>query len=248
MNVIVCAVTHRSGSTLLQRVLNARKKTLIWGQHDRCLKDFIHIYQKINGSQKKFDYQRQKYFTNNEDPNTSIANMTPGNSYLKDALHSSVKEFFETFYSEYNERHDVIGFKEVLYGKEEITLFQEAFPDCKVVLLVRHPVDIWKSLLGKKWNPFTVESFSEIWNKNASDYMELAENNKNRILVRYEDIISKDKDTLTSIGQIGRLSMEEINYVLNKKISSSTKPISAQDEDKIKKLCGTVMKKLHYTP
>lgn len=37
-------------------------------------------------------------------------------------------------------------------------------------------------------------------------------------LVRYEDIVSKDKDTLTSIEKIGRLSLEEMNYVINKKV------------------------------
>ncbi|MDQ0300706.1 Glu-tRNA(Gln) amidotransferase subunit E-like FAD-binding protein [Salibacterium salarium] len=246
MHIIVCSVAHRSGSTLLQRIFNARKQTLIWGQHDRCLKDFLNIYTKIKASQEKFDYQKNKYFLNNEDPNTSIANMTPGHRYLEHALHDSIKGFFENFYEEYSESHDMIGFKEVLYGIEEISLFQKAFPDCKVVLLVRHPIDIWKSLSGKEWNPFTIESFCEVWRNNADDYIKLSKRNKKVTLVRYEDIVSKDEDTLTSIGKIGRLSLEEMNYVINKKISSSTKPITADDENKIITLCGKVMKKFHY--
>ena len=44
LNLIILSANHRAGSTLLQRICNARKGTLIWGEHGGSLSYFREIY------------------------------------------------------------------------------------------------------------------------------------------------------------------------------------------------------------
>ena len=44
LNLLVLSATPRAGSTLLQRICNARKGTLIWGEQAGLLKRFADIY------------------------------------------------------------------------------------------------------------------------------------------------------------------------------------------------------------
>ncbi|MGO4373462.1 hypothetical protein AB4Z21_22395 [Paenibacillus sp. MCAF20] len=68
MNVILSAATHRSGSTLVQRILNARPQTLIWGEHLGVLSQFHAIYRKVQTLSEKGKSSRQAYFQSGENP------------------------------------------------------------------------------------------------------------------------------------------------------------------------------------
>ena len=78
LNLIILSANHRAGSTLLQRICNARKGTLIWGEHGGALRYFSEIYASagyfaVAGAQERDDYFRQ-----DENPNLWIASMSPG--------------------------------------------------------------------------------------------------------------------------------------------------------------------------
>ena len=44
INLVILSPVHRSGSTLLQRICNSRKGTLIWGEHGGLLAHYANIY------------------------------------------------------------------------------------------------------------------------------------------------------------------------------------------------------------
>lgn len=141
MDIIISSNTHRTGSTLIQRIFNAREETLIWGEHGGALSSFIDIYNKLTHFSRFSETERQNYFGNNEDPNQWIASMTPEMDYVEQSIVNSVRVFLDSLYKQYRDTHDTIGFKEVRYGKQELELFKRCYPEAKIVLLVRHPLD-----------------------------------------------------------------------------------------------------------
>jgi hypothetical protein len=250
MDLIISSVTHRSGSTLLQRIFNARQETLIWGEQNGCLSKFLEIYNNFTFmNEVGGEYHKQKYFSSKENPNIWIANINPDRNLIKAGVINAVQALFKTMYSEYSESHDCVGFKEVKYGKAELNLIRDCYPKAKIILLVRNPIKIWSSAIGCDWysdQEGEIDEFIEKWNNNASYFLELASNDSNVFLFRYEDIVEKDGPTIDLLCSLAQISKQRIKYVLNRKLYSSQKNISEADEQKIITHCGKVMREYRY--
>lgn len=249
MDLLISAATHRSGSTLLQRIFNARRKTLIWGENGGCLTQFYTMYENARYYSRKSKQTRNEYFKRKEDPNRWIAMMTPPQKDVNQAIMQSIRQFHERLYAgEVQATHDMIGYKEVRYGKNELELLRLCYPDCTVILLVRNPVDVWKSVSPKaKVERYgTPSQFAALWNQRVRDYVQLSKKDANMHLVRYEDIVNKDPTTLTLMKRIGHLRDQQIDRVLTHKISSSRRPISKQQELTLRRQCRKGMKTMGY--
>ncbi|MGE7610480.1 sulfotransferase [Peribacillus frigoritolerans] len=249
MDLMISSATHRSGSTLLQRIFNARKETLIWGENGGCLTDFYKVYHNALYYARHSKQHREDYFNSDEDPNHWIATMTPPEADVEHTIIQTVKNFHEGLYTEkFKSTHDLIGYKEVRYGKEELNLLRKCYPDCTIVLLVRNPVDVWKSVsrMAKAERYGTIKGFSDIWNRRAAEYKRLSSVDKKAHLVRYEDIVNRDPTTMNVIKQIGHLKDQQIHSVLKEKISSSSRPITFQQEQIITKQCNKMMRNMGY--
>lgn len=245
MDIIISSATHRSGSTLLQRIFNVRKETLIWGEQDGLLTNFYNIHRNLKHYSENLKQQRLNYFNNDEDPNHWIACMNPEMEYVDRAVMNSLKVLFDSLYEQYRGGHDKIGFKEVRYGENELTLFRKCYPDAKIVLLVRNPIHVWKSMLGAGLGN-NAANFSKKWNKHASYYLQLAESDPNAYLIKYENLVNKDPMTMETISKLGEISLEEIDTVLSKKIWSTPKQTTNAEERIIKNECGKTMKQYGY--
>lgn len=244
MDIILSAVTHRTGSTLVQRIFNARKETLIWGEHGGVVTEFLRIgalaeHFSIHGKE-----EREAYFNSGENPNTWIANMTPEVQRIHDGVVHALRAFMETMYADHRDTHDCLGFKEVRYGKPELELLKRCYPDAIVVLLVRHPVHIWKSETSY-WSG-NASLFGSIWNERAMEYAELHDPNRGIHLVRYEDIVSRDEETLRLLSELARIPVETIGRVLEVNLNSTRTDRSDDDVDTINGICEEGMKRFHY--
>lgn len=249
MDLIISSATHRSGSTLLQRIFNARKKTLIWGENGGCLTPFSKMHENAIYYAHQSKPYRDAYFQGGEDPNNWIAFMTPQAAEVERAVIQSVKAFHHQMYEDqYRPEHDIIGYKEVRYGKAELDLLRKCYPDCTVMLLVRHPVDVWRSASqNAKINRYgSVYQFANLWNRRVADYWQLAKDDPYMHFVKYEDIISRDQQTMRRIRQVGHLQQPQIKNSLANKISSSSRPITNQQQKVIQKQCHIVMQKVGY--
>lgn len=245
MDIIISSATHRSGSTLLQRLLNARKKTLIWGEQDGLLTHFYHIHKNLKHYSVDLDKQRLNYFNNKEDPNQWIACMNPEITVIDEAVANSVKALFYSLYEEGRGEHDLIGFKEVRYGEKELSLFRRCYPNTTILLLVRNPLDVWKSMLGAGLGD-NVANFTRTWNQHTTDYLHFSKNDPLAFLIKYEDLINQEPATINQISELGQLTNEEMEQVLSKKISSTQKVISPSDKKFILDECGEIMKHYNY--
>jgi hypothetical protein len=248
MDLLISAVTHRSGSTLLQRIFNARKENLIWGEQGGALSHFVSLRNSVLNYSENMAFERENYFNNNEDPNTWIACMTPSKKYLESAIKEMVDCFFKKYYDEFRVGHDFIGFKEVRYGVEELKLFRSCFPAATIILLVRNPIDTWKSAIGTDWymrEEGGLEPFVKKWVNHSESYINYSQNDSRTYLIRYEDIFS-NLETRNTIKTIGNIDDHEIDAVLKKKLYSSSTTISDSDTHYILLHCRRVVEKLGY--
>ncbi|MGC5325143.1 sulfotransferase [Brevibacillus sp. SYSU BS000544] len=248
MDVILSAATHRSGSTLLQRIFNARKETLVWGEHLGVLRDFVHIQQKVMRMSRMGQKSRESYFNQGENPNQWLAIMAPGPYFIRAATIQSVKMYLDCLYSQHREGHDMVGFKEVRYGAQELSILQECYPQAKLVLIVRNPIEAWKSY-PKSWGEYrSALQFARQWNRNVNYYLQLVNSNPNASLIQYEKMVRKDPVTIERLAQLAQLTHQEIHSVLAQKIRGSRrkKTITMAQRAIIRRHCRRNMRLLGY--
>jgi hypothetical protein len=245
LNLIILSLLHRSGSTLLQRVCNARKKTLIWGEHCAVLRQFADIYKSLAGFAITQSDEREEYFARGEDPNLWIANMCPDVDYVKAALVNSARALLNTLYRDHRESHDIVGFKEVQYGRAEAELLRQCYPEAKILFLVRHPFNMWNST-PRDWYP-SFEAWINAWNTKARDFLMLASTAPNCHLIRYEDLVRKEPKTLDLLADVAQVTREEVSNVLGHKIGSGRVGISDAERRAILDGCREPMEALGYT-
>ncbi|WP_171016770.1 sulfotransferase [Pseudalkalibacillus caeni] len=243
MDLILSASMQRSGSTLLQRIFNARKETLIWGEHNGIMADFYAIYKKTILFSENHKKTREIYFEGEENPDVWIACLMPEKAFLQRSIEESIRLYFETLYQEKKEKFDMIGFKEVRYGENEIKLFRRCYPETVIVFLVRNPIDVWSSLNGTRWGrkAHSFDQFIEKWNRNSRFYYDFNQSDPHSYLLKYEDIVNRDPLTINLISKLAKLSPQEIEKVLSKKIYSTPSRVREQQLHAIKKRCKEVM-------
>lgn len=243
MDLIISAMEYRTGSTLLQRICNARKETLIWGEHGGILINFVDTYNLLCHFSSYSAPERADYFGGGEDPNNWIANMTPGLEYAEEAVIASIHTIFEKLYAPHRDNHDITGFKEVRYGKPELELFRKCYPKADIFLLIRHPVDIWKSGSFE----ISVEKYVEKWNRNARHYFEISQSDPLCHLISYENIVNRDPAALKLVREVARVTMEQIEYVLAYRTFSTRQDnIPGEIEQFIRVGCKDAMSLLGY--
>ncbi|MDQ0112220.1 sulfotransferase [Paenibacillus harenae] len=244
MDVMISALTQRTGSTLVQRIFNSRKNTLIWGEHGGIVSEFIRIADLASYFSKHSKDEKRDFFRNGNDPNLWTGNMTPDEPFIEAAVVEAIKTMFNHMYIQYRDKHDRIGFKEVRYGKRELMLLRKCFPGAAIILLVRNPIDIWRSETAY-WSG-DAEAFVQIWNERAKQYRELEGEMPNTSLIRYEDIVGRNEQTLQLLSELALVSLDELHRVLSVQLNS-TRSIRPQEEiDKIMRLCKEGMAIYQY--
>jgi hypothetical protein len=251
LDLLISSATQRSGSTLIQRIFNARKKTLIWGENGGCLTEFYRLYNNALQNSEEYKAVRESFLNDGQDPNQWIACMTPSAERLKHTLVQTVQDFhYELYIKEYENDFDMIGCKEVRYGKDELQLFRECFPDCPIILVIRHPVDVWKSVSRRERNERygSPDEFCNLWNTRVNDYRNLEATDSNMHFIRFEDVVDERQDVMNLFKEMGQLNDQKIKNVLDVKIKSTSKRTPPREIARINILCEQVMLEVGYEP
>lgn len=245
LDLLILSPVHRTGSTLLQRICNSRKGTLIWGEHGGVLTRFSAIFTDTALFSLAGQGERELYFGQDENPNLWIASMCPGLECVQQSLVNSARALLSTLYGQHRKTHDILGFKEVQYGVAELGLLRRCYPKAQFLLLLRNPLNVWKST-PKDWYP-SFDHWIDRYNSGAADYRNFAKNDPNCHLIRYEDLIGKRPETLDTVADVARLSHEQISQVLAHKIGSSRGvSLADADRDVILDRCRDAMEILGY--
>jgi hypothetical protein len=249
VELIICGIYVRSGSTLLQRICNARAETLIWGEHGTIVSHFLELRKHIMHFSDFGQSELTEYIGSGENPNTWIGSMTPSKEYVERAVVESLRACLETLYEQYREGHDIIGFKEVRYGKREIELLRCGYPRASFFLLVRNPLDIWRSVQGWDNWELPLADLAESWNSRAAAYVQLSQADPAMHLIKHEDVVSKKPDTVELLTKVAKLSEEDITGVLTHKLGSNPRlELSEADRQFVRSSCEKMMRRLGYLP
>ncbi|MEN6458307.1 MAG: sulfotransferase [Thermoguttaceae bacterium] len=245
INLIILSANHRAGSTLLQRICNARKGTLVWGEHGGLLNHYAAIYMDAAYFSTAGSEEHERYFGGGEDPNLWIANMCPAVEYAQQAVVESARAFLRTFYGQYREHHDILGFKEVAYARPELELLRRCYPKAQILFLVRNPMNTWRST-PRSWYP-SLDDWMTKWNASTRCFRDFAQEDANSHLIRYEDIVRKEPATLAVLAESAKVFDEHLSLVLGHKLGSHNAGISDAERERIADRCRESMELFGYS-
>jgi hypothetical protein len=244
LDLLVLSPVHRTGSTLLQRICNSRKGTLIWGEHGGVLKLFASIFRNAALFSMAGEMERKEYFAQDENPNLWIANMCPELECVQQAVVNSARTLINTLYGRYRKDHDILGFKEVQYRRAELELLRRCYPRAHFLLLVRNPLDAWRSTPTDWYS--SLEDWIATYNDGVLGYHAFARNDANCHILRYEDLVRQDGKVMAVIAEVAKVPREQAATVLAHKIGGHRSSLSDRDRDVILRDCRESMQMLDY--
>lgn len=144
----------RSGTTLLQRILNSYDDVIIWGEHAGYLTNLVDSYYELvdSSSMKDFSYPQAKGCSVPIGEYKNSKQWQAWNNWFKNEdMDSIYRELVrKTFASDWINELRYWGFKEVRYGDDDrvVDFFLRLFPDVKIVIVYRNPMNVIESQLS----------------------------------------------------------------------------------------------------
>ncbi len=203
--LLVLAAGQRCGSTLVQRLLTSHPEVLIWGEHDgqvdRVLEagEGLLAWSADAGHIAREEFERHAY-------QGWMANLIPDTDRILDSL----RRFVEALYAEPAAAlgRPIWGFKEVRYGPSEVRRLHRLFPDLAVILLVRDPRDVLRSLDEWErwsrgiWTRERTKLTVEHWQRLARSFLPGTAFDPVPVLrLRYEDVVNDPALTCEIVGK-----------------------------------------------
>lgn len=243
MDIVISAIAHRTGSTLVQRIFNRRERTIVWGEHGGALTHMAAGFAEAERFSRKGEKEKRAYLDSDEKSTAWTARMSPSPAHLEEAATASVRAFLDMFYREMRATKDLVGFKEVRYGRAELNLVRRAYPDAAIVLLLRDPVDVWRSM--PEWGRSLDELIAD-YTRRAVEYADLA-NRPGFFVLRYEDVVAKVHSALALLSDLARLTPAEITEVVDgPRLRSTRHEVPVADVERICVQCAGAMERLGY--
>ena len=203
----------RSGTTLLQKILNSADDVMIWGEHGGFLKQiaqaYFHNTENPNVNEQIFDKNAVA-----KDPNLDFNRFGPTvvgyswmNWYGRREVAANFAGLIESFFHPPGMEKRHWGFKEIRYGGDDrtIELLAELFPTARFVFIARNPVDVIASQAALGWGSKTALStgwkqLAEAWAAQNRGLLEFERANEERThFVRFESLISKDSGAIEDL-------------------------------------------------
>jgi hypothetical protein len=257
--IFILASGWRSGSTLLQRLINSNQQTLIWGEpFANC-----NLIQNQTDSLRSFteNYPQDKWLLSNRNNYEKklhrqvTDNLYPDVLDLIEGYRNLIRTVLKT--PAIDRGYQRWGFKEVRLTSKHGIYLKWLFPKAKFLLLYRNPYEAYKSIhhnLGK-WNLFSqwpteqilnVSDFARHWFLLVQGYLEDAQKLE-AILIPYENLV-RDEGLIADISLY--LNLELDRTVIKQKIGSSyhKNQVPKSEIKKLQKIVSPLAEKLGYHP
>ena len=192
--LVVLAAGQRCGSTLVQRLLCSHPRVRIWGEHAGQLRALLAARTRLRrwteagGAAGRCEWDTAAH-------HGFIANLTPE----ADVIDQACAAFVETLFAEPAREcgRPVWGFKEVRYGLSDVVMLRDLFPRMRVIVIVRDPRDVLRSLdeweRGTGWSRARTEESLRYWLHVAGGFAAADSDPYLRdviLPVRYEDLVA----------------------------------------------------------
>jgi hypothetical protein len=200
--VFVLAGGARTGSTLLQRLLISTGEIMIWGEHGGLL--LAGLQRMVSGMAKWIEREGRQHWDvfRKEGWNNWIPNVAPPlEEFVAGAraalLRSLAVPAAQLGYPRW-------GFKEIRYTGGAVALLKKMFPDAVIVVLVRHPEAVLRSI---KTMAFYIRDyrgrpdvFLGRWALASSSLARCCAPGSSVQLWRYEDIVADSEAAISSLA------------------------------------------------
>ncbi|MFQ5719251.1 MAG: glycosyltransferase [Acidobacteriota bacterium] len=198
--VFLFGCAYRCGSTLLQRLLSSTGELFIWGENMAISELLGQVPERVSAWRWE-SYQEEQWRTLEKTGVAGwICNLNP--RPLVPSLRTALRAFYETYYGEATRAlgRSRWGFKEVHHGAATARFLTNLFPDCRVVFLLRNPVDVLASVAPTSWydevgGPGRV---LDLWRRNTESL--LAWEDARLLVVRFEKLVAEPTTELERIG------------------------------------------------
>lgn len=245
---VVLVSATRSGSTLLQRMLNTHPQLTVWGEHVGVIKHLRAIRDDIVKFNRIIDrgFEHRQHLQGALDDVDELSEHI--NPFSSTTIEGRLADITVDLFASDLPPDVRWGFKEVRYDGEDLEFFLSMFPDARFLLLAREPADQISSFLRAPWRRkpdlatepgreqlrAAVDRVSANWTRQYASLREFAERNPaNSIIVRYDQLSSPNLDISPVFEWLGlpNLSRTDIERVLAKKSGSSDATSAWTTED-----------------
>ncbi|MEZ4629198.1 MAG: sulfotransferase [Deinococcales bacterium] len=245
--IFLFAASWRTGSTLLQRMLNASDNVFMWGEPN-FLSNLRKMYE-----QTSVDFEKQMFSRKNLAKHATgawIPRILPSEPYLQRGFRAFFDETFGEEVAIFGKKR--WGIKEVRQDAVKNALFlQSLYPEAKFLFLVRDPFKMYKSVKAKPFHKNFKDPFKpvQVWKTNTQDFInEDLIKDLNCMLVTYEELI---QDTLLISRIFNFLDLhitEKVILELETKVDSSgiKAELDRAEIEKIYRLTKPLLRHFNY--
>jgi hypothetical protein len=210
--VFVASIGWRSGSTLIQRAVMTDPSILVWGEPLAHLLYLNRLAEPLLGISE--DWPEQSHWLSHR-PDVDltrdwVATLAPDAGHLKAAY----RAFLDTWLAVPARQRGFKrwGVKQVRWSGEDAVVLRWLYPECKFLVIVRHPVSAYQSMRNFGFDPpalvhlakwpdhwiASLDDYARYWNDLAISWGSVIDK-LGATWVRYEDFV----DGRTDLDQIG---------------------------------------------
>ena len=209
--VFVLASSQRTGSTLLQRMLNSCPRIMIWGEHLAHLSVFSREFQSLMEWEIRHADERTAFLLEGYD--TFAPNIMPEVFELVEAARMYIVGLFGIPAIKLG--RPVWGFKEVRYGAQMALFLQECFPQARFIHLTRNPLDCLISMRRLEtvpggWDPEWTVTAIQNWAGINDTFLKDKGKIHNLFQVKFEEMIAVPADFIQKLA--GFLEIPERDF------------------------------------
>lgn len=249
----------RSGTTLLQRLLNSTGEAFIYGEHAGFLKGVAYAYFVMFKHRAARRRSHINYYFKERKPEDLLKPfdflVATHTGFSREDLTNHFREFVTKCINAHGFQKRW-GFKEIHYGMRDRTFsfLRELYVSASFVFIVRNPAHQISSKMGQGWWPqYSFEENVDIWCMQATNFKKyIAEHPAQCQLLRYEEFSTDTavaKSTFAKLGlpfgpkQNSILNGSKVGATAHKRIISDSQrdiivakcaPISLYDDQEIK--------------
>lgn len=226
----------RSGSTLLQRLLNCHPDLVVWGEHHGFLNGLSYAFGQMG--QKGNNNQFPILAALNAGPDTLLptlgdasAGIDWANPYSREEFGDQVRQFMAHYFGSRLAPGQRWGFKEVRYNNlTALDAFRELYPRGQFIFLKRNPLEVARSKVlawnGSKMKDMGLDERLEKIKRILAEvrghfklYDEFsARNPEVCVQVRYEDLVGNASEAVSQLLSQLRLPESAFDWGLSSQV------------------------------
>jgi len=231
--VFIFSASWRTGSTLLQRVLNSTENILIWGEPKhldqvRALNIDFHTY--FEHAQSQYAGIERKGIENAWTPI-----LCPKPEYVNPAFKLMIDGLYKT--AAYDQGHNRWGFKEVRINAYENALWlKKLYPHAKFIFHYRDPFSMFSSVIKTDFYENFEDPYAPVktWKNNVRDILLNDSKKVDFFIVNHEDLINTEKNSDLINNLFDYIDLEydlgKIQATLSNKVGGSKEKSNLTDE------------------